>query len=67
MARVDRKEFGKESELIAWEGLEGHWETGSPERHRRTEDDMMGNESKYHRSDTKIHLIECRTGDESGG
>jgi hypothetical protein len=28
---------------------------------------MMGNESKFHRRDANIYLIECRTGEEAGG
>jgi hypothetical protein len=37
VARFDGKELGKESELIASECLEGHWEKGSRETERRTE------------------------------
>jgi hypothetical protein len=35
-----------------------------PERDRGTDDEMMGNESKYHRRDAKIYSIESRTVDE---
>jgi hypothetical protein len=67
VVRVDRKELEKESELVASQGLEGHWGKGSPGTDRGTEDEMMGNERKYHRSDVKIYPIECRLIDESGG
>jgi hypothetical protein len=67
VTRVDPKELGKESKLIASESLESHWAKGSRETDRRREDEMMGNESKYHRSHANIYSIECRTGDESGG
>jgi hypothetical protein len=65
-ARVDGKELGKESESIASEGLEGHWEKGSRETHRGREDEMMGNESKYYRRDANVCSIEFRTRKESG-
>jgi hypothetical protein len=45
----------------------GDWGKGSRERHRGREDEMMENESKYHRWDGNIYSIECETGDESLG
>jgi hypothetical protein len=36
-ARVEGKELGKESESIAWEGIEGHWVIGRKAARRRTE------------------------------
>jgi hypothetical protein len=65
--RVDGKELGKESESIASEGPENHWEKGTRETHRGMEEEIMGNGSKYHRRDANMYLIGCRTGDESGG
>jgi hypothetical protein len=57
--RVDGKELGKESELIASEGLDRHWVIGRKAARRRrdgetdrgSEDEMMENESRYHRND----------------
>jgi hypothetical protein len=31
------------------------------------EDEIMGNERKYHRSDANTYSIDCRTGEDSGG
>jgi hypothetical protein len=50
-ARIDGRELRKESESIASEGPEGHWEKSSRETHRGREDAMMGKESKYDRMD----------------
>jgi hypothetical protein len=38
VARADGKDLGKESKLIAWERLGGHWEKSSG---KRTEGGMM--------------------------
>jgi hypothetical protein len=45
----------------------GKRQPGNGEADRGREDEMMGNESKYHRRDAGMYLIERRTGDESGG
>jgi hypothetical protein len=53
-ARADNKELGKESELIASEWLEGHWDHGEKaaerprdgETDRGTKDEMMGMKRK---------------------
>jgi hypothetical protein len=41
-ARVDGKELGKESQLIASEGLEGHWVIGRKAARRRREGQKEG-------------------------
>jgi hypothetical protein len=66
-ARVDVKKLGKESESIASEGLDGHREKGSRGTYRERSEEMMGNGSKDHRKDADMYLIDCRTGEESGG
>jgi hypothetical protein len=60
------QEPGKESESIASEGFEGHWEKGRRGTHRGREEEMIGNESKDHRKDANMSSISYSTGDESG-
>jgi hypothetical protein len=73
--RVEGKDLENEFESITSEGLEGHWAIGRKASRRRRdretdrgrEDAIMRNESKDHRKDANMHLIDWRTGEESNG
>jgi hypothetical protein len=66
VARVDGKALGNESESIASEGLDGHWDHWEKAAEKRRDGQRDGgqndgNESKCHRRYVNMYSIERRT------